>query len=149
MAESLQCSHADIFKHGYTKDFLCHQVALEACKESQEILNFFELYWCDLSGNLWIMLLIALFCIFLIFKYTSLTVEEYIAEGIQNLVDWLGMSEALAAVTLLALANGAGDVITAIVASGADGGVSYNIGSLFGAGLFVASMVVAICVIQS
>ena len=50
------------------------------------------------------------------------------------------MSEAFAAVTLLALANGAGDVITAIVASGAPGGVSYNIGALYGAGFFVASV---------
>lgn len=48
--------------------------------------------------------------------------------------------EALAAVTLIALANGAGDVVTAIVASGADGGVSYNVGALYGAGFFVCSV---------
>lgn len=46
----------------------------------------------------------------------------------------------MAAVTLIALANGAGDVITALVASGSDGGVSYNIGSLYGAGFFVAAV---------
>jgi hypothetical protein len=34
----------------------------------------------------------------------------------------------MAAVTLLALANGAGDVITAIVASGTDGAIAYNVG---------------------
>ena len=45
------------------------------------------------------------------------------------------MPEALGAVTLLALANGAGDVITAIVASGSSGGLSYNVGSIYGAGL--------------
>lgn len=50
------------------------------------------------------------------------------------------MSDAFAAVTLLALANGAGDVITAIVASGAPGGVSYNIGALYGAGFFVTAV---------
>ena len=44
------------------------------------------------------------------------------------------MPEALAAVTLLALANGAGDVITAIVASGTSDGLSYNIGAIYGAG---------------
>ena len=42
--------------------------------------------------------------------------------------------------TLLALANGAGDVITAIVASGSPGGVSYNIGALYGAGFFVCAV---------
>ncbi len=57
------------------------------------------------------------------------------------------MSEALAGVTLLALANGAGDVITAIVASGNEAsGVSYNIGALFGAGFFVCSMVICLTI---
>ena len=43
----------------------------------------------------------------------------------------------MAAVTLLALANGAGDVITAVVASGTSDGLSYNIGALYGAGLVI------------
>jgi len=55
----------------------------------------------------------------------------------------LKFSEALAAVTLLAVANGAGDVITALVASGTSGGISYNIGALYGAGLFCMSIVIA------
>jgi len=92
-----------------------------------------------------------LFCIavFLVFKYTSIVVDEYIAEGIQRISDALGLSESLAAVTLLALANGAGDVITALVASGSEGGISYNIGALYGAGLFVLSFVVAVCIFKS
>lgn len=58
--------------------------------------------------------------------------------------------------TLLALANGyimvfyvnsAGDVVTAIVASTSPGGVSYNIGSLYGAGLFVTTVVVAFTIL--
>lgn len=53
----------------------------------------------------------------------------------------------MSAVTLLALANGAGDVITAIISGSAPGGVSYNIGALYGAGLFVASMVTALVII--
>lgn len=54
----------------------------------------------------------------------------------------LKISEALAAVTLLALANGAGDVITAIVAGSAPGsaGISYDVGALYGAGFFVCAV---------
>ena len=37
------------------------------------------------------------------------------------------MSEAIAGVTLLSLANGAGDVVTAIVAGGTENGVSYTL----------------------
>jgi len=58
----------------------------------------------------------------------------------------LGLSESLAAVTLMALANGAGDVITALVSGSGAGGVSYNIGALYGAGLFVAVCVVSISI---
>lgn len=61
--------------------------------------------------------------------------EEYLAPAITYISEWLDLSEALAAVTLLALANGAGDVITAFVASGSSGGLSYNIGAIYGAGL--------------
>jgi len=40
-------------------------------------------------------------------------------------------------------------VITAIVASGSDGGVSYNIGSLYGAGFFVCSMTICLTILAS
>lgn len=65
------------------------------------------------------------------------------------LAKYLKLSEALAGVTLLAFSNGAGDVITAIVASSSDEGISYNIGSLFGAGLFVLTIVIALTIKNS
>ncbi len=49
----------------------------------------------------------------------------------------------------MALANGAGDVVTAIVASGTSDGVAYNIGALFGAGLFVCAIVICLTIRQS
>jgi len=52
-------------------------------------------------------------------------------------------------VTLIALANGAGDVVTAIVASGGSDGVAYNIGALFGAGLFVCTIVMTFTIMAS
>ena len=48
---------------------------------------------------------------------------------------------------MLAFANGAGDVLTAIVASDSKEGISYNIGALYGAGLFVITFVVAIAIL--
>jgi sodium/potassium/calcium exchanger 6 len=113
------------------------------------MFNFFELYWCGFRGSNIALFIFYIIAIFLIFKYTAIAVDEYIAEGITQLSEYLGMSEALAAVTLLAFANGAGDVITALVASGTEGGISYNIGALFGAGVFVCTIVVAICIYQS
>ena len=72
--------------------------------------------FCAMDGKLYFFIPVALCIIFYIFKFISSTVEEYIAGGITYIAEYLKMSEALAAVTLLALANGAGDVITAIVA---------------------------------
>ncbi len=82
-----------------------------------------------------ISIILSAILILLIFKFISSVVEEYLAPSISYISEWLGLSEALAAVTLLALANGAGDVITALVASGSEGGLSYNIGAIYGAGL--------------
>jgi len=101
---------------------------------------------------------ISFFIILLIFRFISATVEEYIASGITFLSEYFELSEAMAAVTLIALANGAGDVITAIVAcniiylskilAGSDGGVSYNIGALYGAGFFVCAMVICLTILS-
>ena len=92
---------------------------------------------------------ISFFILLLIFRFISATVEEYIASGITFITEYFELSEAMAAVTLIALANGAGDVITAIVASGSDGGVSYNIGALYGAGFFVCATVICLTILSS
>jgi len=102
-----------------------------------------------LGGNTWVFFLLAFFVLYLIFKNIQETVEEYVAPAITYISEWLKLSEALAGVTLIALANGAGDVITALVASGSDGAIEFNVGSLFGAGLFCCSYVVAASIFAS
>jgi sodium/potassium/calcium exchanger 6 len=81
-------------------------------------------------------------------KFIGATVEEFVCPGITELSEFLGMSEDIAAVTLVALANGAGDVITALVAGSSGGGVSYNIGSLYGSGFFVCSIVISMTILK-
>ena len=95
------------------------------------------MFFCGLGGNIWLLMIICLFLIFLIFRFICDLVDEYIAEAIMYISKWLNLSEVVAGVTLLALANGAGDLVTAVVSSASPEGVAYNIGSLFGAGLFV------------
>ncbi len=87
--------------------------------------------------------------VIILFKFICSTVDEYIAPGIVFLSKKFKLSEALAGVTLLAFANGAGDVITAIVASGSPEGVSYNVGALYGAGFFVLTLVIALTILSS
>ena len=92
------------------------------------------------------------------FRFISAVVEEYLAPSIAYISEAMKLSEALGAVTLLALANGAGDVIVALVASGSEGGLAYNVGAIYGAGLviriilifkFVCSIVVAMTINNS
>jgi Ca2+/Na+ antiporter len=52
-------------------------------------------------------------------------------------------------VTILPLANGAGDVMTAVVASGSDEGIKIVIGSIFGASLFLTTVVLAAVIYYS
>lgn len=82
-------------------------------------------------------------------QFILAAVEEYIAPAIVYLSEYLNLSESLAGVTLLAFANGAGDVLTAIVASDSKEGISYNVGALYGAGLFVITLVVALTIRSS
>ena len=82
-------------------------------------------------------------------KFIVSTVEEYVAPAIVYLSDYLNFSESLAGVTLIAFANGAGDVLTAIVASESKEGISYNLGALYGAGLFVLTFVIALTIFNS
>lgn len=99
-------------------------VAETQCEGLYEMINFFSIAACTFGSCVWLFYLIGAFLIFLVFKFISETIEGFVSPSIVYMTEWLGISEALAAVTLLALANGAGDVITALVASGESGGVS-------------------------
>jgi sodium/potassium/calcium exchanger 6 len=86
--------------------------------------------------------LISFFLIFLNFRFISSVVESYLAPSIAYISEFTKMPEALSAVTLLALANGAGDVITALVACDSSGGLSYNVGAIYGAGLVFINIII-------
>lgn len=85
----------------------------------------------------------------IVFQFICEVIEEYIAPGIVYICEYLDLSESLAGVTLIAFANGAGDILTAIVASDSKEGISYNIGSLYGAGLFILTFILSMTIFQS
>lgn len=139
-----RCNHNFIYKKSTIPQAeRCEKFGKGYCRDHEDLVNFYALYFCSFGENAFYYLLFSIFCIILNFRYLAIVVDDYCAEGITKISTWLGFSEALAAVTLLAFANGSGDVITALVASEAQEGVFYNIGSLFGAGLFCCCIVVA------
>ena len=101
---------------------------------------------CYFEDKNWLWIILCILSIIIIFKIICSTVDEYIAPAIVYISEYFELSESLAGVTLLAFANGAGDVVTAIVASGSKEGVSYNVGALYGAGFFVLTLVIALTI---
>ena len=78
------------------------------------------------------------------------TADSFLSPALAKISVTLGMSESLAGVTLLALGNGAPDVITALAASGdEDGGIFLAVGSLMGGGLFISGIVSAVVIFSS
>lgn len=76
--------------------------------------------------------------------------EDYISLAIARISSKMKLSESLAGATLLALANGATDLITVVMASLAGGDDNdLAIGSLFGANLFTCSVVLGLTILAS
>ncbi len=78
---------------------------------------------------------------FLTFTMLSSTAEDYLTPTLTQISKRFNLSEKIAGVSMLALANGSPDIIFSFSAAGFDGGVSYSIGALFGAGFFVITIV--------
>ena len=113
----------------------------EACNSQQLVVNFFKVHFCY-TRTWWVTAPLFLLILVLIFRFICELVEEFIVPALLNIATYFQMSEALAGVTLLALANGLGDISTAFVASTHTEGISYIIGSIYGAGLFTFTVVV-------
>lgn len=126
----------------------CPKIAKELCHNEKELINFFSLHFCVFNESIILLSLSSLIAIFFIFRYVSIVIDEYCVTGITKITRWLKLSQSLAGVTLLALANGSGDVITALVASDSEEGIYYNIGSIYGAGLFICCVVIGYAAIK-
>lgn len=68
------------------------------------------------------MIPIAILLLFIAFYTLGTTADGYLAPSLESMAQKLGLSEQLAGVTFLALANGAPDVIGAINAAKSDAG---------------------------
>ena len=78
--------------------------------------------------------------------------DEYIALAVSKISNYMKLSESIAGKTLLALANGATDIITVIVATQTSADSSDNevaIGSLFGASLFTTTVILCFVIFYS
>lgn len=71
----------------------------------------------------------------------SSIIEKYVAPSLTKISDTLKIPSAVANATLIAFANGAGDVITSVMQSDEDDGINMSVGQLYGSGLFIMTLV--------
>ena len=121
-------------------------------EEHESNFNFYELHYCSLDQMLWLMIPIGIIIVMICFYVLGSTADGYLSPALETITVKLGISESLAGVTFLAFANGAPDVVSALVASSGgegDDGVYLAISALLGAGLFVSWVVGAVVILAA
>ncbi|XP_077995463.1 mitochondrial sodium/calcium exchanger protein-like [Glandiceps talaboti] len=115
------------------------------CDSDDGFINYLEFVYCDFSSHLVPLAFVILF-VWLIFLFVALgtTAEDYFCPALTVISHTLKLSQNIAGVTFLAFGNGAPDIFSAIAAiTGAkNGDAGLAIGALFGAGIFVTTVVV-------
>jgi sodium/potassium/calcium exchanger 6 len=109
--------------------------------------NLFVMHHCHIQ-NLWITIPIVIIIIFICFFLLSDTANKYLSNALTILADKCKMSQNLAAVTFLALGNGAPDVISSIV-GGDDEGIEFSLGALLGSTMIVTGIVLSTVILFS
>jgi sodium/potassium/calcium exchanger 6 len=127
----------------------CEAVKLY-CIDPNSLIDFPLVHYCWFNEaslvSMPLMVKVANQILFIIvtFSLIGFICEEHISSAIARLSKKLRIPEAIAGATLLALANGASDIMTVLIASKAHShNMDLAIGSLFGANIFVGSVVLA------
>lgn len=116
----------------------------EDCQIDEGFLDYTYFVYCDFSSKL-LPLGIFILVIWLSFLFVGLavTADDFFCPSLAVISDTLRLSHNIAGVTFLAFGNGAPDIFSAIAAIGnaKNGDAGLAIGALFGAGVFVTTVV--------
>ncbi|CAD8070686.1 unnamed protein product [Paramecium sonneborni] len=115
-------------------------IAEQYCQHDFLYFNYSILSYCWLNGSIMTTLMVSGFVGYLVYNGISEIIKEFLVPSLEAVKVKFEVSEIMAGVTLLAFGNGAGDVLTALVASSYPGGIDYNIGATMGAGFFLCSI---------
>lgn len=112
--------------------------ARNQCGEDFETLNMLAVQYCWFGNYSLVGIALSIAVLLLFMRHIEHVSEGYLSVAIAGLSKGLGLSELVAGSTLLALSNGATDLITAMVSATSTNseGLDIVIGSLFGASLF-------------
>ena len=108
---------------------------------SYEYINFYSLYFCYMKGSVIFSSIVFILILVILFFIISTTTDIFLSTAITKIVETFKINQNIAAVTLLAFGNGAPDVISSLIASSDEEGISFSINSLIGSGMFITSFV--------
>ncbi|KAK7087992.1 mitochondrial sodium/calcium exchanger protein-like [Littorina saxatilis] len=115
------------------------------CQIDEGFINYNEFVYCQFSSHL-VPLGVAILFIWWLFLFSGLavTADDFFCPSLAVISRTLRLSHNIAGVTFLAFGNGAPDIFSAIAAIGSAkaGDAGLAIGALFGAGVFVTTVVV-------
>ncbi|XP_041456331.1 mitochondrial sodium/calcium exchanger protein-like isoform X2 [Lytechinus variegatus] len=113
------------------------------CQNSDGFINYLQVIYCSFPGLRPLGLVcLGLWLIYLLITL-GVTAEVFFCPNLDVMARTLKLSQNIAGVTLLAFGNGAPDIFSAIAAitNARDGEAGLAIGALFGAGIFVTTVV--------
>ncbi len=111
------------------------------CREKFIKRNLVQIYYLNLSENTFLMFTIILLAVPLIFVFMGAIADRYLSLEMKKLAHKLKMSPSVAAMTLIAFANGAPDIITSFETSTKKTGVFMTVGAMYGSFLFSSTFV--------
>lgn len=115
----------------------------EYCGGNFAFINLVDFFYRSAEGNAILMFLFICIIYPILFLCVAAIADKYLATGMQDLSIRFGLSPTIAAITLIAFANGAPDVLASLSSSGKEGGMFIALGSLFGGYVFSACLVIS------
>eukprot|EP00731_Ephydatia_muelleri_P034464 Em0061g2a len=142
-ADSQECK--DVHRLG-GDEAKCNFVrSVESCQNEGGLVNYVEFVFCVVPTKLVPLAMVFLFLWLLYLSvFLATTAQEFFCPSLQIMSEVMRLSQNVAGVTLLAFGNGAPDIFSSVSAimQRDDKKANLAIGALFGAGMFVTSVVV-------
>lgn len=115
------------------------------CAMDEGFINYLTFTYCSFSGDTFFVAIILL-ALWLIVLFIGLgtVADTFFCPSLRTIADTMKLSQNIAGVTFLAFGNGAPDVFSAIAAVGSskDGDSGLAFGALFGAAVFITTVIV-------
>lgn len=132
---------------------ICHFMrTTDNCRMEDGFIDYLIFTFCTLSTiPSWLPVILLALWLIVLFIALGLVADTFFCPSLRTIADSMKLSQNIAGVTFLAFGNGAPDVFSAIAAVGnsKDGDSGLAFGALFGAGVFVSTVIVGcICFIQ-